>query len=461
MLVTRIAYSKGLTASKLAHLSEMALRLGGLRTLVWEKFGSLQGVVTSHRAVRDSWLTSRRKFDVPARVWKETLRDVFGDIEAYRACAMRKTELAICRHTKDKNERQRLKKALKDGSWVSDHYLRSRMRKYYRHGHTEVKNQIILDAQCYRWFEFGGKGWIEVTSLVPRKRLAIPLNTTQPITGTIRLILRSGCVEVHYTVNAESCCNNAQCGGVTLGIDRGYSEVFMDSDGTAHAEGLGELLSAESDFLKVKYQRRQKLKAIADKKPHKADRIRRNNLGRKKLNLRKAKHRANVKAKIYRAAHTVVDKAKTIVSEDLTAVIKSKKNHGRNQLRRLSGWVKGLIADALTQVSSRRGAAVVLVNSAYTSQACSCCGCLGTRKGDTFYCTIGCGVVLHADHNAALNVLARFYDTEISRWTPYQQVKSILLERQRRRVGLLTLDSSRTAQAVLAESELPSLVNNG
>lgn len=385
------------------------------------------------------------------------------DIELYRAAAIAKVEQCIYRRTKDKSERQGLFRKLKDGSWVRDQYLRSRMRKYFRHGHTRVKNQIVLDVQCYKWFARSGKGWIDVISLTPRKRIAIPLNTTRRIKGTIRLILRDGRVEVHHTVDAAIHCKTTPCGTDEVGIDKGYSEAFVDSDGTAHGKGLGNILSAESDALKLKYQRRNKLKSIIDKKPHQRVRILKNNLRRKKLNRRAQKHRSQVKTKIYNAVHTIVDKAKTIACEDLTKVIKSK-HRGKNTNRRLNGWVKGIIATSLEQVSLRRGAAVVLVNAAYTSQTCSQCECLGTRRGDAFYCT-SCRVVLHADHNAALNIKARLHDKEICRWTPYREVKSILLERQRRRLNLLNQDSrhkegGRRRRRLLkplspSESELP------
>ncbi len=457
MIVTRIAYSKNITASKLAALEEIASRLGRMRTEVWDKYGSLQGVRTNHRAVRDSWLASKREFDVPARLWKETLRDVFADIELYRAAAIAKAKGAVYRRTSDEETRRKLWSSLQDGTWINDSYLRRVMRKHFKHGHTQVKNQIILDSQCYKWFQHGGKCWIEVTSLIPRQRIAIPLNTTYPIKGTIRLLLRNGRVEVHYTVEPSKCgCNTSPCGQAIIGIDKGYTEAFVDSDGEAHGEGLGEILIAESDYLKVKYQNRQKIEAIAKKSnKSKRHRIKLNNLGRKKLERRRIKHTAKVKTKIYQGTHSVLDKAFEIVCEDLAVPIKAKKNRGKNTNRRLSGWVKGLMADALEQVSPRRGASVVLVNAAYTSQACSCCGSLGDRQGDAFYCT-ECRVVLHADMNAARNVLARLNDPEISRWTPYQKVKSILLERQRRRPRLSSQDSSCTGQPVSTESEKPS-----
>ena len=51
----------------------------------------------------------------------------------------------------------------------------------------------------------------------------------------------------------------------------------------------------------------------------------------------------------------------------------------------------------------------------------------GKREGDKFYRANG--DVLQADHNAALNVLARLDDGEISRFTPYKEVRRILLLR--------------------------------
>jgi len=115
---------------------------------------------------------------------------------------------------------------------------------------------------------------------------------------------------------------------------------------------------------------------------------------------------------------------------------------GKNVNRRLSAWTKGVIAEALDRVSSRRGSTVVLINPAYTSQIDSRTGCLdGKRQEDRFYCFDG--VVLQADQNAARNVLARLSDPDIERFTPFKRVKAILLERtQRLWLGLLNPDSS-------------------
>ncbi len=214
------------------------------------------------------------------------------------------------------------------------------------------------------------------------------------------------------------------------------AQKTLSSIGEFHGKGLGEVLSKESDSLTKKYQNRNKIKAVLNKverkNSKKAKRIIKHNLGRKKLNRRKNKHQAKVKTIVFTAVHSIVDKAETLVCEDLTKTFKSRKNYGKNTNRRLSGWVKGLMASAIDIVASRRGSRVVLANAAYTSQICSQCGCIGKRTGDKFHCAFGCGEVMQADQNAAVNILARLHDKELHRWLPFQKVKQILLERCRR-----------------------------
>jgi len=454
--VTRIAYSKNITQSKLDRLTEIGKRLGDLRTELWDRFGSVAGVGLDQRNLRDQWLEEKRQFNVPARLWKETLRDTMAEIAMYREAAKGKVRRAISSHTKDKNEQKRLYTLLKADRWLEDDFLRRMMRKYFKHGHTSVDNQIILDTGCYTAFEYNGKAWLEVMSLERGQRIAIPLNTNVKPGGTLRLILRDGKVEIHYTIDAPT---GEPCGNDTIGIDKGYTEVFTDSDGQRHGQGLGERLSQESDYLKEKYKNRNKLKEIAKKKPH----VLSGNLGRKQLDKRKQRHTNNVRDTAFKAAHSVVDKAKVIVCEDLTSPIPDKKKYGKNQSRRLSGWVKGTMAEAIETVSQRRGASLSRVNAAYTSQMAPrgfprYGTLLGQRHGDTFYCFDG--VVQDADTNAARNILARQDDKEISLYTPYKQVKAILLRRTaavKQRLGLLNLDTSCDDPTIIASSTVSEL----
>ena len=66
--------------------------------------------------------------------------------------------------------------------------------------------------------------------------------------------------------------------------------------------------------------------------------------------------------------------------------------------------------------------------SAYTSQIDSQTGLLeGKRDGDRFY--HASGDVSQADTNAALNVEHRMDDPDIGRYTPFKDIKRILLAR--------------------------------
>ena len=453
MKATRIAYSKGLTQSKYAALEEQARRLGQVRSEVWQRYGSIAGVGLTDRQIRDVWLAEGRQFSVPANAWKETVRDAKADINMTVEAAKVKARQAIRRHAQDSQEQRRLYTLLKNNKWPSDPYLSRVMRKYWNRGRNHTHNQIVVRSDNVTTFQRGGKAWVSIPSLVPRKKIAIPLNTTVEPKGTLRIILRDGRVEVHYTVDVEQ---TNDCGSKTIGVDKGYTEVFVDSDGQHHGTELGEMLRAESDYLKVKNQRRAKIRAVAKntKSERKRQNILRNNLGRKKLGRRARRTKSNVRDVVFKATHAVVDKASTIGAEDLTASMGSRK-FGKNVNRRLAAWTKGVIAEALETVTKRRSALLILVSCAYTSQMDSRNGCLlGKRRGDSFYCFDG--VVLQADENAARNVLSRIFDSEISRWTPYRKVRSILLARtERHRLGLLNLDPSCAELSASTGSEKP------
>ena len=83
----------------------------------------------------------------------------------------------------------------------------------------------------------------------------------------------------------------------------------------------------------------------------------------------------------------------------------------------------------------------MLVNAAYTAQVDPDTGALASRRGDRLHCASG--VVWQADHAAAINVLRRHGDPDITLFTSHQRVKQILRERtDRQRIRLPIQDSS-------------------
>ncbi len=428
MKVTRILYSYKLNQGKLDQLQEQARLLGLVRSEVWQRFGSIAGIKLRDRTIRDQWMKEKRNFAVSANAWKETLRDAVADIKAYREAAKDKVKQAIRARTSDKKELKRLYTLLKCDDWQSEQFLRRQMRKHFKHGVNHTSNQIIVRADMCKTFTLNGQCWLKVPGLIPRQVISIPLKTTIDYapTGTLRLIIRQGKVEVHYQQEVDVV---QSCGDQMVAIDKGYTEAFVDSDNDRYGEGLGKLITKESDHLNKKYRNRNKLRAIARKKPHKRAAIEENNLGRKKLDKRQDTQITKLRTLIFTATHRLIDKAGMVATEDLTSPIASKTNYGKNTNRRLNQWTKGILAEALETVSKRRCSSLHLVNAAYTSQMDSFNRGLltGIRRGDKFYRENGEAV--QADYNAARNVLARLSDQEIGRWMNFKKVKSILQER--------------------------------
>ena len=292
MRTTRIAYSKKLNKKKFNELTEQAKRLGQVRTEVWQRYGSIKGVAIGDRSVRDQWVSEKKAFAVSANAWKETLRDSMGDIKANREAAKVVVRRAIAKRCRDKDEKKRFYQLLSRDQWTNNAYLRRTMRKTCCRGHNRTHNQIIVRSDNYTTFLLGKKAWIKIPGLEKGKRITIPLNTTKIPTGTLRLILRNDKVEVHYSVEVQVKKN---CGNAVIGIDKGYTEVYVDSEGEHHGRELGAKLSSESDYRKQKYQRRNRLRAIGKVKKHKEKAILQNNLGRKNLNRRQTKYERQLK----------------------------------------------------------------------------------------------------------------------------------------------------------------------
>ncbi|MFC9459596.1 zinc ribbon domain-containing protein [Streptomyces sp. NPDC056983] len=471
MKVTRIACSENLNAGKYAQLEEQAIRLGVVRSRVWRSYGSIAGVGVRDRTVRDTWMADGTAvgFGVLANAWKETVRDAVADITANREAAKVKVRRAVAKLGVDEAERKRLFTALKRDQWTDDPYLCRMMRKHWRRGRNKTANQIVVRSDQYKTFALteGGNIWLAVPGLERRQLLKIPLNTTVAPTGTLRLILRGGRIEVHYAIDAAGMKSSQRpCGDRKVGVDKGYTEALTDSDGEHHGQELGKLLTDESDHRKVKGQRRARLRALAEKAEQRGDlakakRIRDNNLGTIKRDRRSNAWQARVRDLTFKAVHAVVDKAAVIVAEDLTKVFAGRKKLGKNTNRRLAAWTKGITAEALETVSGRRGSAVRLVNAAYTSQVVPFTDILGVRKGDRLQCT-QCTAVWQADHAGAINILERDGDPDISLYTPHARVKQILQERtDRQRSGLpMDQDSSTRQLCQCGERNIRPLLNS-
>ena len=434
-ITTRTYYSKKLDEQTYAELTLIAKRLGILRKIIWHQFSS-DPKRLNDRKIRDIWLKEKENGtnfypkiidQLPARLWKETLRDTIGGINAYFEAGFKEIIKRLYRKY-GKAEAKKLAKILKT-DYKSNNELHRMVRTLIPKGYSKVDNIICLDEDCYT-FE---QDMLLVTGLRKRKMLSIPLTTKQRPKGSFKIILKDTRCELRVSNKYQVVAADIPKTHEAIGVDKGYTEVFTDNTGERHGEDFGKLLTKKSDFLDEKYNNRNKLWAIMKKAREagdikKANNIKFNNLGNKKLNRQKEVMKIELKEKIYSAAKVLAQKASIIAIEDLTFKTKSKGKFKKVN-RRLSSWIKGVIDEAIIKYCFIYGTKLVYVNAAYTSQGDSRfnCALMGTRIGDSF---IGFDeVVLDADINAAINILARLYDSEINLYTSAEKVKEILTKR--------------------------------
>jgi putative transposase len=317
-------------------------------------------------------------------------------------------------------------------------FLRRSVRKHRgKNPKVRIERSAVFDANCYTAFEEDGRQHIKLMGLKPGSRIVVPLLGRTAISGNIRLTLEDdGAAEIHVGFDLKP---ERQDTGPNVALDTGYTEAFVDTKGDSYGRGLGQLLTKASDSRNKTGKARNKLRAIAEKKaitdPAKARRIRRNNLGKIKWRQRERKARSSVNRIINTAINEVLEAnpGALVITEDLRHAFTF--NKGRVMNRRLSGWVRGALQDRIQFKALAEGFRHVQVNAAYSSQSCPKCGFVdkGNRKGDGFVC-LHCGHEDRADRVGALNIERRVTDQEITRFTPYREVKDILLSRFRRRL---------------------------
>ena len=431
--VTRILSAEPSSRPALRSISKA---MGFIRADLWRRYGGLGAVGKSATDIRKEITAAGwyAPLDVDGTIRAETTKDAVNDILTYKAAAMQKVRQAIVRRTADPVERKRLYALLREDRWLGDSYLHRMMRKYFRHGVSHCDNQFIVRSDKHETHVVDGR---LVVTIRIAKQYGEPIHLVTTSNGqgvdltgcNLRLIVKGDAVEIHYATEKTA---GRPCGKAEIGVDKGYTEAFTDSDGVHHGQRFGETLSEYSDQVAATGKARNRLHALEKKHREagriaRADCIRQHNLGRQKLDARRHRTQQRLRTIAYQAAHSVVDKAVAVASEDLTLPIKGQAQW-RKYKRRMSGWAKSVLAQALEEVCSQRGATHVVVNAAYTSQMDSFSGLLeGKRVGDKFHRANG--DVLQADFNAARNVKARLHDPDIVRFMPHTEVRRILLAR--------------------------------
>lgn len=430
--VTRIAPEALNTVEDLQKARELALRLGALRKDLWNRFGGIQAWGEKPNEVLKLFKIDNppSKYLLDYKSWDKTVQQVIDDILMTHAAVREKVIRKIySRYGKD--ERKELCKQLNSKAYLAHPVLHRWVRKAMGRGHTKVDTHIVLCHKNGAIINRKGRVTEVVFNGLPidgknnrYEKITLRFKTGKvSVAGYATLILHDdGVWRMHYPLKQEKTVNDSE---LKVGVDKGFTEALYGSDGVIYGAGIGKLITAQSDKLKKKMQARNKLHALYKQTGN--ENIRKNNLGRIKMDKQTAKVQAQLKSVIRCDVKAIFSKFGTVVCEDLSGRFGGK-SKGKNTNRKLSAWCKGEIHQALTEIADRTGASLKVVNPAYTSQVDHLTGTLlGERKGDRFIRYTG--DVIQADYNAAMNILERDNDKEITRFTPYQTVKKILLKR--------------------------------
>jgi putative transposase len=306
---------------------------------------------------------------------------------------------------------------------------------------VQEARSMVLDAEMYAvTVSATGRQQIAVMGFTPGKRIMIPLLGTGPISGNIRVVMEPGArtCEIHTVFNLK--VPSDPPGSEDAAVDIGQSEVFTDDHGKRYGKQFGEFLARASKIDLDKGRKRGKLhavrkKALARGDKAKARRIKKNNLGYKKLHNRRRKHQAECARLVNTAYNQFLRhrKPRRFAQERLDFRGKGK---SKEISRRTVEMRNRIINERSHFKASAAGSCRERVNPAYSSQLCPRCGDVHpkNRNGDKFVCLF-CGWVGYSDRVGAHNLRNRMDDPDITLWMPKGQVRTILLNRFSQRTG--------------------------
>jgi IS605 OrfB family transposase len=180
-----------------------------------------------------------------------------------------------------------------------------------------------------------------------------------------------------------------------LGVDMGIVNVAVDSEGNSYT---GEPIQ------RVRRKYREMRRSLQQKQTKGA---KRRLMAIRRRQFRFVRHTNHCISK--QIVATALHAGKALAVEALQG-IRQRDNGCSRSLRWLLGnWALFQLRQFLTYMAAEVGLSVVAVDPAYTSQTCSACGHCerDNRKSQAQFCCLKCGLMLNADFNAALNVLAR------------------------------------------------------
>jgi len=206
------------------------------------------------------------------------------------------------------------------------------------------------------------------------------------VKGEADLVFKKGKWFLFQTVDVPE--NNIKDVEDFLGIDFGIINIATTSDG---------VITSGKTLNQYREKRQRIRSSIQAKGTRSARRLLQRLSGKEKktasiVNHTIAKH----------IVKTAKDSNRGIVLEKLKGIRQNGNKKGKTFRSRLSKWSFYQLKEYIAYKAKMLGIPVVFVDPRYSSQTCSQCYRIGSRKGESFKCS--CGYFEHADKNAARNI---------------------------------------------------------
>jgi IS605 OrfB family transposase len=208
--------------------------------------------------------------------------------------------------------------------------------------------------------------------------------------GGADLVWRSGVYYLHVTQSREA-PPEAEPDGGTLGVDLGITNLATDSEGEHFTGAMVHVVRARYHLRRQRLQKRVTRTAKR--------RIRR--MGQREARFQRHTNHCISKKLIQRAAVS----CKAIALEDLSGI--RERTTVRHEHRyEWHSWAFFQLRAYITYKAAWAGVPVDLVDPRNTSRMCSACGHCekANRKSQESFRCQRCGIALHADYSAAINI---------------------------------------------------------
>jgi putative transposase len=253
---------------------------------------------------------------------------------------------------------------------------------------------LDLDRDLIRFIAWNET--VSIATLAGRQKIKLQLGNYQRhllkgqklTAGTLAYNPKQKTFHLHFVIEVEEPTPNPQ--GM-LGVDLGINRIATLSTSGAIS---GKKMNRSRE-------KRARIRASLQRKGTQGAKR-----ALKRLSKREARFQSDVN---HCLSKRIVAEAKesslAIALEDLSG-IRARCNHKGKRMRKMLGrWAFYDLRQKITYKAIEAGVRVVAVNPAYTSQTCSACGLIGSRRKHQFKCS--CGFACDADVNASRNIAAQ------------------------------------------------------